>query len=149
MAFGITIAAAVRPATTSARIRPPAGSTVGLARGTGTASLTAGGLLLGRELLADSGELGELLLPHLRVPQIEGIEGLDHGGRDDDPREPLVVGRDDVPRRVLRRRLPDHRLVGAHVVLPEPALLGVGRRKLPILRGIVDALEEPPLLLLA
>ena len=40
-------------------------------------------------------------------------------------------------------------LVRPHVVLPEGALLGVGGRELPVLLGVVDPLEEPPLLLLA
>src|SRR5262245_34470627 len=133
----MTIAAAVRPATTSARSRPPDGAAPARTPG-GAADVTDGGSLLGHELLADAGELGELLLADLRILQTERVQGLDDDRGDDDPREPLVVRGDDVPRRVVRGRLLDHRLVGLHVVLPEPALLRIGGRELPVLRRVVD-----------
>src|SRR5262245_10372977 len=114
MALGMTTAAVTRPATPSARNHP-----AGLSTRTTP-------LLLREEHLLDAGELGELCLADFRVLEAERRQRLDDGRPDDDPREPLVVGRDDVPRRVLRGRVPDHVLVGAHVVLPVAALRGVG-----------------------
>jgi hypothetical protein len=50
------------------------------------------------------------------------LQRVHHGGHDHQSRVPLVVGRDDEPRRVLRGRIPDRVLVDLHVVVPELAL---------------------------
>src|SRR5436190_1691103 len=71
----------------------------------------------------------------------------DGSHRADDPREPFVVGGHDVPRRVLRCRVADRVLVGAHVVAPVRALLRVVRGELPVLLRLLEPLEEAALLL--
>ena len=48
-------------------------------------------------------QLLALVRVHLRVRQVQLLERVDDGAGHDQPREPLVVGRDDVPRRVRRR----------------------------------------------
>ena len=80
--------------------------------------------------------------------ELHVLHRVHHGRGDDEAREALVVGRHDDPRRVRRRRVLDHVLVGVHVLLPEAPLLGVGRRELPVLLFHLDAFEEAPLLLL-
>src|SRR4051794_34368983 len=113
----MTTAAATRPATRSKRT----------AFGTAAASAVTGASLLGHQRAAGPRELRELLLADLRVAEAERVQGVDDRRRDADPREPLVVGRDDVPGGALARRAADHVLVGAHVLLPVAALLGVRR----------------------
>src|SRR5450759_4184687 len=89
-----------------------------LLRGSGCSLLREQGLL-------HLSELAKLLWPHFRVAEAERVEGIDDGGGDDEPREPLVVGRHDVPGRLFGRGLSDHVLVRPHVVLPALALLRV------------------------
>ena len=94
------------------------------------------------ELLLDRGiDRGEA--------QVELLDPPDDRRGHDKLREPLAVGGHDVPRRVRRRRVPDRVLVGLHVVVPVTALPDVARRELPILLGLVEALEEALLLLVA
>src|SRR4051812_10029238 len=147
----MTTAAAISPATTSS-LGPPdtPAVTAAPALPPERCSLIARPrLLLRHERAAGAGELREFLLPHFGVVKIQRLERLDDRRRDGDAREPLVVGRDDVPGRMLRRRVADHVLVRVHVALPVTALPRVGRRELPVLLGIVDPIEEPTLLLLA
>src|SRR5690349_78700 len=105
--------------------------------------------LLREERALRAHQLRELLLADLGILEAERVERFDDGRSHGDAGEPLVVGGHDVPRRPLRGGVADHVLVGLHVVLPVVAFLRVGRRELPVLLGIVDALEETPLLLLA
>ncbi len=68
---------------------------------------------------------------------------------DADPREPLAVGRDHVPRRPLGARVREHLRERLLVVVPALALADVGGRELPVVVGQVDPAQEPdPLLLL-
>ena len=59
---------------------------------------------------------------------------------------PLVVGRDDVPRRPRRRRRRERVLEGAHVVVPASALGDVGRVELPLLARRLEPRDEAFLL---
>src|SRR3546814_2683014 len=62
---------------------------------------------------------------------------------------PLVVGRNHVPRRVRRRRVANHVLVGGHISPPLAARGEVARVALPVLlRFLQPILEAPALLLL-
>src|SRR5262245_58423007 len=71
----------------------------------------------------------------------------DDGGGNDHAREPFVVRGDDVPGGPRARGAPDHVLVGRHVLLPGAALEDVAEGELPVLVGLVEALEEPASLL--
>ncbi len=75
------------------------------------------------------------------------LERVDDRAGHDQPREPLVIGRHDVPRRVVAGGVLDHVLVGVLIVVPEVALLGVGHRELPVLVLLLQAFEEALLLL--
>src|SRR5207244_6479418 len=58
------------------------------------------------------------------------LSRLDHRRRHHKPRESLVVGRHDIPRRVRPAGCADHVLVGGHVFVPELALGDVATRRL-------------------
>src|SRR5262245_61962223 len=88
-----------------------------------------------------------LLLRHFREPKVERPDRRRNHVGDYGPRDPLVVGRDHVPWSLLRGRRRERVLVSVHVVRPERALREVGRGKLPVLLGTLEALEEPPFLL--
>ena len=64
------------------------------------------------------------------------------------PQGVLVVRRHHVPWRPGAGGSRESFLVGGHVVVPVTALGQVGGRELPVLRRVVQAVEEPPLLLL-
>src|SRR5262245_40471592 len=53
--------------------------------------------------------------------EVQLLERLNDTRRDDEAREPFLVRRDDDPRSVRRRRVPDRVLVGVHVVRPARA----------------------------
>src|SRR5262245_20413580 len=89
-------------------------------------------------------ELLPLLLPDLRILEIERQEAIDDRRTDDHAREPLVVRGHDVPRRLGRRRVADHVLVRLHVIVPDLPLLRVVGGELPVLLGPVEPLEKPP-----
>src|SRR6266851_7928376 len=59
-----------------------------------------------------------------------------------DSREPLVVGRDDMPGRPLGARMRQHVGEGVLVVIPVPALPDIAGREFPVLLRQVDPLEE-------
>src|SRR5215475_8530711 len=62
----------------------------------------------------------------LRVAESELVQRFANGARDDEPSEPLVIGRHHVPWGKFRRRSPDHVLECMHIVVPVLALLDVG-----------------------
>src|SRR6266536_3325804 len=102
-----------------------------------------------RDRLADPGQLAMLRLVESRVGEVEVLQGLnDHVGHDD-PGEPLVVGRNDVPGGPLSAGGGDHLFVGTRIILPEVSLLGVGRRELPVLVRVVQPRQQPLLLFLS
>ncbi len=103
-------------------------------------------IFLSEEGGADGGELFALGFFDIGEGQIEILEGFEDSARNDETREPFVVGGNDVPRRVLGGGLLNHFLVSFLIILPEAALLNVGHGKLPILFGIFEALEEALLL---
>src|SRR5215475_11379530 len=78
------------------------------------------------EGLPDLGEFPALVLVGLRELEVEGAQLVDDDRGHGQAGEPLVVGRYDVPGRVLGRGVPDHLLVGLLVVPPAAALLHVG-----------------------
>src|SRR5258706_3635021 len=85
----------------------------------------------------------------LRVAEIEVFHRLHDGGGDDEPREPLVVGRHNVPWRMLPRSRPDRFLERLRVAVPEATFLDIGRRELPAFLRVVEAIPETFFLLLA
>ena len=101
------------------------------------------------ERFLDLGQVGARLVAHDRIARIELDQRVcDHrpGG---DAGEPLVVGRDHVPRRPLGARVREHLRERLLVVVPVLALGDVVRRELPVLLREVEPLQEPrPLLLL-
>src|SRR5215471_3140106 len=103
--------------------------------------------LAGAENPSGLGEFLRLHLVDLGIAKIQRSQCIDDRGCDDDAREPFVVGRHHVPGSSFGRRVADRALVGLLVVVPELALLRIAARELPVLVGIVQALEEPLLLL--
>src|SRR3954447_4486061 len=103
---------------------------------------------LGLELLLRDGERAARLLADRRVLRIDLGQRVHQHGGDGDPQEPLVVGGDHVPRRVLRARRGQHLRERRLVLVPVLALPDVVRVELPVLLRIVDPPEEPAALLL-
>src|SRR5262249_52949143 len=101
-----------------------------------------------QERAPDPPQRGLVLRPDLRVSEAEVLERRDDRAGDDQSREPLVVGGNDVPRSPRRARLADHLLVRRLVLVPILPLVRVGDRELPVLVRVVEALEEAPRLLL-
>src|SRR5947209_17491124 len=64
------------------------------------------------------------------------------------PRPPLVVGADDVPRRMFRAGRLQHQVAGAGVAVPAPEGFGIHRAQLPLPQRIVDPRAEAALMLL-
>src|SRR4051794_2088999 len=85
----------------------------------------------------------------LGIPRVHRLERLDDDAADRPVAEPLAVGRNDVPRRVLGRRACDRLLVGAHVLVPALALGEVAAAKLPALLRVFEALAQALGLLVA
>src|SRR5208337_2974654 len=104
---------------------------------------------LGGKLRTRGRQLLLLLRVDLWIGEVELLDRLDDRRGDDKTGEPLVVGRHHVPRRVLGGRGPNRLLERIHVVVPELALMHVGRGKLPVLIGLFEALHEALLLFLA
>src|SRR5215472_9455321 len=94
----------------------------------------------------------QLLLPlgvDFRVSEIELLHCFHCCCCDDEPSEPFVVGRHDVPWRRLGRSSSDSFFESVHVVAPITPLVHVRTREFPVLLRIVEALQEPLLLLCA
>ena len=67
---------------------------------------------------------------------------------DDQPCILLIVGGDDVPRRMVSACRMEAIFVGAHVALPIFPLVNVGGAELPVLVWLIDARKESLSLLL-
>src|SRR5581483_2212394 len=98
--------------------------------------------------LADRRELLERRLVDAGKAQIQALQRGDDHRADDDTGKPFVVGRHHEPRRLLRRGMPDHFLVGRLIARPQLALGNIGHRELPVLGGLVEAVEKALALLL-
>src|SRR6185369_7903065 len=84
----------------------------------------------------------QLFLRRLWKRQIKTLERVsDHIG-DCKPREPFVIRRHDEPRRVARSGPRQHLLVGALVLVPSIALVQIARLELPVLRRLVQPLQQ-------
>src|SRR5674476_897122 len=59
----------------------------------------------------------------------------------------LVVGGNDVPGRCFGARLRENPVVRLREVIPSRAIIEVAGAKFPILLGVAEPLDEPPLLL--
>jgi hypothetical protein len=70
---------------------------------------------------------------NLRIVKIQRGKSVYHRRCHNYAREPLVVRRHHVPRRILRRRLANRLFVCLHVLIPKTALFGIVRREFPIL----------------
>src|SRR3954451_18718481 len=79
------------------------------------------------------------LVADRRVLRVELDERVQEHRRDGDAQEPLVVGRNDVPRSMFRARRAEHLRERCLVLVPVLALLDVVRVELPVLLGEVDA----------
>src|SRR4051812_2923685 len=108
----------------------------------------AGAALPSRLTLSRHGDAVEVL-GRLGIARVHRLERLDDDAAHRPVAEPLVVGRDDVPGRMLGRGAGDGLLVGLHVVVPPGALGQVPPLELPALGRIVEALAQPLGLLLA
>jgi len=83
------------------------------------------------------------------VLEVEPFHAVDDRAGDHHPREPLGVGRHDVPRCVRCRGAADRVLVGRLVGVPVCALADVVGLELPVLLRLVQPLQEALLLLVA
>src|SRR6266851_2224629 len=121
----------------------PGGSRAGGPLQTNARQCTAGSfalILLGEQGMADGFQLFLLGFVHHWEGKMEIVERLDNRRSDDQPRKPLVVGRNDEPRRELRRGILDHLLVSFLVILPEASFVDIRRGKLPVLLRILEPL---------
>jgi len=97
--------------------------------------------------LADLLELTAIGLVDLREMQLEPVERRDDGGADHDAGEPFVVGRHDIPRRMLGGGAANRIFVGLHVIVPEAALANVVGGKFPVFLRLIEAREKALFLL--
>src|SRR3712207_4369583 len=148
---------AVRPVHEAAILPPYAGTTVGLSPRTTAPPApkdrrSATPQLDGRRRRPRQRRLvaPDLLLAQRDgVLRVEPLQRLDHHARDDGVAGPGLVGRDDIPGRVRRRRRVNDLLVRRQVVAPprlDPDVVG-GELVRPL--GIVEARQDAPGLLLA
>ena len=75
---------------------------------------------------------------------MQRFDGVDDGGGDGDAGEPFAVGRNDVPRRPLRRGVPDGVFVRLHVFHEMRPLADIRERELPVLVRFFEPLQEAP-----
>src|SRR6516164_88498 len=64
-----------------------------------------------------------------------------------EPRAPLVIGMNDVPRRVPAVGFVQHHVAGARISIPAPERLEIHRAQFPLPQWVIDARGKPPLLL--
>src|SRR3954447_15917492 len=83
------------------------------------------------------------------IARVHRLERLDDDPAHGPVAEPLAVGGDDVPGRLLGRGVRDRLLVGGLVVVPALALGEVAGVELPALGRVVEARLQPLRLLLA
>ena len=95
----------------------------------------------GQELLLDLQHLLVGLRVHLRILRIDVHERVKDDPRRRQSREPLVVGGNDVPRRVLGARGAQHVLVRMLVVIPTLAFQRVGDVEFRFRAILADLLE--------
>ena len=74
---------------------------------------------------------------HLKFP-----ESIDNDPGNDQPGIPLVIGRNDVPWRLVSARGAETFFIGRDILFPERPLVYVGRAEFPIFVRFVDPLEE-------
>ena len=79
--------------------------------------------------------------------QLQRFERVHNDRRDDQPREPFVIGGHHIPRRVRARGVADRVLVGFHVLRPALALANVRGGKFPILLRFIEPFQKPLFLL--
>ena len=87
----------------------------------------------------------EFLLLHgidLRITETEALHRFYNSRGDDESCEPLVISRDHIPRRTLRRSGPDRFLKCVHVIVPVVTLLNICSREFPIFLWRVEAFQE-------
>src|SRR5262245_33945059 len=106
-------------------------------------------LRLAGERLTRDFQILLLLRVDLWIRKVEPLHDLDNRCGDNKPGKPFVVSRHHVPWRVLRCGGADRLLECVHVVIPELALVNVGRRELPVLLWLFKTLHEALLLFLA
>ena len=77
-----------------------------------------------------------------RISHFESFERIKDNLRYDQPSILFVVGRNDIPGRVLRACRTQAFLKGLHIILPEFPLFYIRHAEFPILLRLVDACEE-------
>ncbi len=82
------------------------------------------------------------------ITQLQRGDGVEQNTRHDEACIWLVIGGNDVPRRVMSAGSAQAFRVGLHILLPILSLLHIRGGKLPILPRCVDPVEEAPALLL-
>jgi len=94
-------------------------------------------------------EFTSLAAGELRECQVQILERLENDLGDQHMREPLVVGGNDVPGDGLTARRRQHLRVSGHVRLPFRSLHHVRRGELPVLRRVVESVQQSSALLAA
>src|SRR6202790_4434825 len=100
-----------------------------------------------RQLSAQRQQFAAACGARFGISQFERLHGVEHDAGHDEAGAPLFVGRNPVPRGVLRAGRAQGFLVGLHIVLPEFALLDVREAEFPVLFRPIDAVDEPLALL--
>src|SRR5260370_33509052 len=129
----------------------PGGSRAGGPLQTNARQCAAGSfalILLGEQGMADGFQLFLLGFVHYWEGKMEIVERLDNRGGHDQPRKPLVVARNDEPRRVLLRGILYHPLASSLAFLPEASFVGIRHQKLPASLRVLEPPQEAVLMLL-
>src|SRR5574344_2733655 len=82
----------------------------------------------------------------IRELRIDVAQRLYKDFRDEIPRIPLLIGRNNIPRAVFRRGIVDHIFERSLILVPESTLLYVVRAELPVLFLTVNAFDKAFLL---
>src|SRR5664280_690838 len=95
-----------------------------------------------RQPLADQLQFLSALCVRFGVSHFESLECVENNLRDDQPGVFLVVGGNDIPRRVPGACRTEAFLIRLHVLFPEFPLLDIRKAEFPVLFRHIDALKK-------
>src|ERR1039458_5861534 len=101
-----------------------------------------------RQPLADQLQFLSALCVRFGVSHFESLECVENNLRDDQPSIFLVVGGNDIPRRLPGACRTEAFLISLHILLPEFPLLDIRKAEFPVLCRLVNARQKALSLLL-
>ncbi len=100
------------------------------------------------ERFADRLQFLAARLAGFRITHLQRFQRVEHDLRKDEPGIFLVVGGNDMPRRMAGVRRAQAVFIRFHVILPAIPFRQIGLAELPVFLRIVNAFEKPPALFL-